>query len=369
MVHLECHEDQTGRSGELSALKDRLVRQIRADGPLPVSSYMQTCLHDPAHGYYATRPGLGTDFTTAPEISQMFGELLGAWAAHERASLGGAERPSLVELGPGRGTLMADALRVLGRLPHQNAIDLHLIEASPALRQLQSERLSAWEPAHQASLGTVPVGRTVILANEFLDCLPVRQFVQAGGIWRERLVGASPQGDLMFGLDGSSTDPAALGASVSTQADQAFEVQPGLDGLVALLKTRAAEGDRFRALFIDYGPDTHAPVDTLRAYRAGEQVDPLASPGEADLTADVDFARLKRLAEASGLSVAGPVTQGAFLGALGLQARLDVLIKSAPEQADDQFARAARLVDPTEMGTRFKVICLSSPGLADPAGF
>lgn len=350
------------------SLKDRLIRQIRMNGPMPVSAYMQTCLHDPRDGYYATRPGLGQDFITAPETSQIFGELLGLWATHEWQTMGRPSAISLVELGGGRGTLMADALRAIDGLPFETAMHVTLIEASPLLQELQASTLRKWSPVFKAGLEHVPTGYTIFLANEFLDCLPARQFVRDGENWRERVVGIGSDEALSFGIDASDVDPATLGTQPNSIRTHTFEVQPGLNGLVAALAARAEAGDCFRALFIDYGPRAHAPSDTLRAYRLGKQVHPFADPGTADLTVDVDFGRLARLAEKAGLHVSGPVTQGGFLGALGLQERLDRLIAAHPDRAEDLFKGASKLVDPAEMGERFKVICLSSPGLPAPVG-
>ncbi|MEL6322889.1 MAG: SAM-dependent methyltransferase [Pseudomonadota bacterium] len=349
-------------------LKDRLIRQIRLDGPIPMSLFMQICLHDPVDGYYATRPGLGSDFTTAPELSQTFGELIGAWVAHEWQSMGKPAPFALIEYGPGRARLMSDALRILNHTPAGEALRLHLVEASPALRAVQTETLAHASPVFLDGPERLPDMPTMIVANEFLDCLPARQFAHDGDHWRERLVGLGREGTLTLGLDANDalTAPHDLNASPSTTL---AEVQPGLNTLVDALAAHSKRGTLMRVLLVDYGTMDTAPSDTLRAYKAGKQVDPFAAPGEADLTVDVDFGRLKRLAMTAGLSVAGPVPQGAFLGALGLQTRLDRLIRAAPDKADDLFVGAQRLVAPSEMGERFKAICLSSPGLPDPAGF
>ncbi|MEO1100996.1 MAG: SAM-dependent methyltransferase [Pseudomonadota bacterium] len=347
------------------SLKDRLAGMISATGPIPVSAYMTHCLHDPVDGYYATRPGLGADFTTAPEISQIFGELIGGWAAQEWLAIGIPDELSLVEIGPGRGVLMADAMRSTALLSRFHpALRLQLIEASPALQRIQADRLSAFEPVFREGLADVPAGHTLIIANEYLDCLPARQFVKDAGEWRERVVGLGPDGELAFGL---AVDRAPQDFGMDQRVS--VEIQPGLETLIDELKARAEAGDVFRALFIDYGPDTAAPGDSLRAYQAGKQVSPLAAPGLSDLTVDVDFARLKRLAQSAGLQVDGPVTQSGFLGALGIQQRLDILIKAQPDEAEAVFRAANTLVDPSEMGARFKVICLSSQGLPPPAGF
>lgn len=346
------------------SLKDRLIQEIKASGPIPVAAYMQTCLHDPAEGYYATRPGLGRDFATAPEISQVFGELVGLWAAHEWRAMGSPDPLHLVELGPGRGTLMADALRATrGVAGFHDAINLTLVEASPTLRRTQAQSLAAYAPTFAAGIETAPAGPAIIIANEFLDCLPVRQYVRAGGTWSEKAVGIGEDGALAFGL--SPAGPAEAGASTQ----DALEVQPGLDGLVAALAARAEGGAPFRALFIDYGPADARPEDTLRAYRDGRQVDPLAHPGETDLTVDVDFGRLARLARTASLSASAPVPQGRWLMALGAQERLNALLLSNPGSAKEIHQALARLIDPADMGERFKAICLSSPDLPAPAAF
>ncbi len=361
---------------------DRLAALIRSDGPLPVSAYMTLCLHDPVFGYYACGAGLGRDFTTAPETSQAFGELLGLWSVQEWQALGRPERLNWVELGPGSGALMADALRASApQRDFRKAAAVHLVEASEVLRRQQAGRLaSAGVPVeHVPGLEAVAGGPMILLANEFLDCLPARQFVRVGAAWHERVVGLDDHGALVFGRAGepapdlaSLSAPEPAPAAVPAGAPGAIvEVQPGLDTLIAALARRKAP---FRALFLDYGPADGPPGDTLRAYSAGQQVDPLAEPGRADLTVDVDFARLGRLARAAGLSVHGPIPQGHFLMALGLQARLNQLMAAHPDRAEALHAAASRLIDPAEMGTRFKAICLSSPGLATrglppPAGF
>ncbi len=347
------------------SLKDRLVRQIAADGPMPLSSFMQMALHDPAEGYYATRPGLGEDFTTAPETSQIFGELIGLWLVHEWRALGEPQQFVLAEIGPGRGTLMADALRIAGVAGgdgFMTAMRVGLIEPSPALRRVQSDRLGAFSPHFAAELTSLPDGPMLLVANEYLDCLPARQFRQTGAGWRECVAGLSADGQLALGL---AADPPRLPAEAALTG-AVVEIQPGLDLVIAALAERGAP---FRALFIDYGPSDSAPGDTLRAYLKGKQVDPLVSPGACDLTVDVDFGRFARLARSAGLDVAGPVPQGLFLMGLGAQARLRQLIAANPDQAEALFTRAQKLIDPAEMGERFKAICLSSPGLPEPAGF
>ncbi len=348
-----------------TSLTDRLVSLIETGGPIPLSTFMQIALHDPQAGYYATRPGLGRDFTTAPETSQIFGELIGIWLVHEWRGLGAPERFQLVEIGPGRGQLMLDALRVAGVAGGEaflNALSLVFVEPSPVLRRALADVFAPLNPVFAGTLAAVPAGPALIIGNEYLDCLPARQFRRSGGVWRECVVGLTEGRRLAFGLAADEPRPPA-GTAL---AGDAVEVQTGLDLLVADLVTRASP---VRALFIDYGPDSAAPGDTLRAYRDGRQAGPLEAPGLCDLTVDVDFGRLARLAAAAGLDVAGPTPQGMFLLGLGAQARLNQLVAANPDTADQVFEAARKLIDPADMGARFKAICLSSGGLPAPAGF
>lgn len=346
-------------------LEERLIRLIETDGPIPLSAYMQIALHDPKEGYYAVRPGLGRDFTTAPETSQIFGELIGLWIVHEWRALGEPSPFNLVEIGPGRALLLHDALKMAALAGGQaflDALKLTLIEPSPALRLVQTERLQRYAPQFVSQLSGVPAGPMLLVANEYLDCLPVRQFHRDGERWRECVVGLSAESRLVMGLAADEPRP-PMGTAL---AGNVVEVQSGLDLVIADLATRAAP---FRALFIDYGPADRAPADTLRAYREGRQVSPLEAPGLCDLTADVDFGRFARLAASANLDVSGPAPQGMFLLGLGAQARLNQLIKANPDEAEAIYTAAQRLIDPKEMGERFKAICLSSAGLPRPAGF
>ena len=243
---------------------------------MPVSAYMQTCLHDPADGYYARGAGLGRDFITAPETSQMFGELLGLWLVNEWRAIGDSSPFNLVELGGGRGTLMADALRAAFNIAGSDLaklMSLTLIEASPDLKKQQAKALKAYLPDFKNSIEEVTPGISFILANEFLDCLPARQFVQDGEVWRERIVGLGEDGEPVFGIDRSDLTAEAAASIPPVGVNAEAELQPGLDGLVDTLLARHEQGDRFRALFIDYGPADRAPGNTLRAYRHGEQID------------------------------------------------------------------------------------------------
>jgi len=344
-----------------TALESALKAQISRDGPISVAVYVAACLFDPEHGYYATGAGLGRDFTTSPEISQVFGELVGLWTAHEWQAIGAPEPFHLIEVGPGRGLLMEDVLRATDDYrDFTAAVDVTLVETSPVLRRMQAERLGQ-RARFTKGLSEVGEGPTLLVANEFLDCLPARQFVRDEAHWRERMVGLGPDGGLAFGLSGPVPVPPEAGN------EDEVEVQFGLDAVVKDVSQRlsAAAG---RALFIDYGPPSVTPGDSLRAFCRGEQVSPLERPGACDLTVDVDFARMKRLAEAAGLDVHGPVPQGLFLQRLGAEARMQALVRANPARAADIHAGVQRLVEPGGMGTAFQAICLSSPGLPPPAG-
>jgi len=363
----------------MTALKDRLLARIRSDGPISVAAYMAEALLDPRGGYYATRDpiGAGADFVTAPEISQMFGELVGLWCVETWRGLGAPGTLHLVELGPGRGTMMNDMLRA-ARLDEAftRTARAHLVEASPALKGVQAQTLAetpvpvAWADALEA----VPAGPAIVVGNEFLDCLPVRQFVRHEGAWRERLVGLDPDdaGALAFVLSNapaSAADAALIPAALAEPGEGTLvEVRPGDRALVATLAERFRT-DPGRALFIDYGPADSEPGDTVQAIKAHQKVDRLAEPGEADLTARVDFAALADVAESAELAVAGPVSQAAFLAALGVEQRAAALSLSGKADRGRIARQLHRLTGEDQMGALFKAICLGSPDLPDPAGF
>ena len=352
-----------------------IAREIRDGGPIPLDRYMALCLAHPVHGYYRTRDPLGPggDFVTAPEISQMFGELIGVWIAATRAAmlaagLSSTEPLRLVELGPGRGTLMADAQRALRAAAPDAAFDLHLVETSPALRAVQGTRLAAAAPTWHDAVATLPDGPAIVVANEFLDALPVRQFERTAAGWCERLIGLAPDGTrLVRGLapepDRRIAEEAPVGVVMTL---------PGaaLDTVRTLARRIVRDGGALLA--IDYGHVRPGFGDTLQAVAAHRFVDPLSTPGEADLTVHVDFPALARAAAAEGARIHGPVDQRAFLLGLGLAARADRLRQRAsPAQAADIDAAQARLTDPGRggMGSLFKVLCASHPGLADLPGF
>lgn len=357
----------------MSAFAEEIAGLVAAEGPIPVSRYMALCLTHPVHGYYTARDpfGAGGDFVTAPEIHQVFGELLGGWIGATYLSMGAPKRVTIVELGPGRATLMADAWRAARRAPGlAEAASIALIEASPALAMIQSDRLSplgvplSW----RADLAEAPEGPTILIANEFLDALPIRQFVMTERGFRERVVGLA-EGRLAFGLAPDPVPPGALPTFASAaRAGDVVEVRPGLEAMVEALAGRAAR-DPVAALFIDYGHVVSGFGDTFQAVKAHRFVDPLDAPGEADLTAHVDFAELARLARAAGLAVSRTATQREMLFRLGLRERAERLAIASPRGAAALKAAVERLIDPAPagMGQLFKAIVLSSSGLVVPA--
>jgi NADH dehydrogenase [ubiquinone] 1 alpha subcomplex assembly factor 7 len=308
--------------------------------------------------YYATQDPFA-DFTTAPEISQVFGELLGLWAAVVWQNLGAPSPVSLVEAGPGRGTLMADALRAITQAApaFRAAATVHLIETSPRLRALQREVVAGatWHDA----IDTVPDAPVLLLGNEFLDALPIRQFVRRGAGWSERFVG--PQGLIEESAEFSLPIAAAEG-EIAERCEAAEALALAIAG--RLVRHPGA------ALFLDYGPECSGTGDSLQAIAGGRSADPLGEPGAADLTAHVDFARFAAVARAAGVEVHGPVPQGLFLARLGLFQRTNQLARHLqPRDAAAMMEGARRLGEPDRMGRLFKAIALVSPGSGAPPGF
>lgn len=351
----------------MSALLPLLEARIAAEGPMSVAEYMTWCLLHPQHGYYTTRDPLGAagDFTTAPEISQMFGELLGLALAQSWVDQGRPERIILAELGPGRGTLMADALRAMRAVPELiAAAELHLVEASPALRAEQAKRLGGFAPKWHDSLADLPEAPLFLIANEFFDALPVRQFLRDGDGWRERVVGWH-EGQLSFGLTDIAPQAALEHRLADTAQGDMVEICAPAEAIVQEVGRRiAAHGGV--ALIVDYG-GWGSLGDTLQAVRAHEKTDPLITPGEADLTAHVDF---RALAQAARPAVHAPITgQGVFLERLGVTERARALATRLEGPAlESHVAAHRRLTHPGEMGSLFKVLALHAPDAPTPPG-
>ncbi|MEO0398853.1 MAG: SAM-dependent methyltransferase [Pseudomonadota bacterium] len=365
-----------------SALEERLLTLIRANGPISVADYMADALLHPHDGYYTSKAPIGArgDFTTAPEISQIFGELIGLWLVQSWIDIGSPKSFNLIELGPGRGVLMADILRAAALRPEfLNAANICLVETSGRLRHEQQKRLNARRteatpPVDWADdLESAPEGPCLIVANEFFDCLPVRQFVRMETNWRERMVGAVEEnGDdgLIFTTD--KTPPLAqlpLPDKTTAKLGDIFEYGEAHEAAAAAIADRLQSNDG-RALIIDYGHVHSGFGDTLQAVRDHAPWPVLDAPGDADITAHVNFERISRAAFDRGAAVFGPVAQGTFLDRLGLAMRVERLCAGKSDaEAEDIHAGAFRIAAASEMGEIFKVLCLSTPGLAPPAGF
>ncbi len=352
-------------------LTDRLIRRIRAGGPLTIAQYMQAALQDPEHGYYRTGKPLGAegDFVTSPEISQIFGELLGLWAAASWQQMGSPDPVNLIELGPGRGLLMADALRAVRGAPDfAAALSVHLVESHPGLRAEQKQRLTGRaELIWHDDFAAVPSGPFILIANEFVDALPIRQFICRAAAWHERLVDTDGDG-LCFVEAAAPYAEALLGSIDGVEDGEIVEISPERSALIRSIVDKNTE-DPFSALIIDYGYTVSRAGETLQALHQGRPAPPLSMPGAADLTAHVDFAALMEAAQHRA-QIGGPDEQGGFLAGLGLEERTRQLIDAAGNEADRERIAAAslRLVDPAAMGKLFKVLGLTAKGLPPPIG-
>ena len=367
---------ERGGAGERTPLEDRLIDLIKLKGPMTVADYMADALGHPHDGYYMTRKALGADgdFTTAPEISQIFGELIGLWLAEAWRAMGSPPSFNLIELGPGRGVLMADILRAARVRPDfTRSACLWLLETSGRLRHEQQKRLraSGVKPLWADEFADIPPAPSLIVANEFFDCMPIRQFQRIGGEWRERLVGLTPEGDRLDFV--TARIPPAPDLDLPDPGEAAegdiFELSLAARDIAGEICGALTEHGG-HALIIDYGHMASGLGDTLQAVRNHQYWPPLAAPGRADITAHVDFAALARIAVDSGAVAHGPVTQGAFLERLGLTIRVEALARGKdPAEAETIRTGAHRVAAPNQMGEIFKVLCLSAPSLPAPAGF
>lgn len=355
----------------MTPLEEEIRRLIRISGPMPVSRYMAHCLTHPEHGYYVTREPIGRegDFTTAPEVSQMFGELLGLWAASVWKQMGSPRALHLVELGPGRGTMMMDALRAIRIVPaFLQAVSVHLIEINPVLREVQKQTLSATKTpiTWHDTLDTVPEGPIIIFANEFFDALPVSQAIKLDTGWHERVVTVDKKGALAFAA--AEMPLPRFGLLVPAVANAApigsiFEWRTNDEIMRVARRVRDAGG---AALIIDYGHWRSDAGDTLQAVARHAFADPLHDPGTADITAHVDFQALVLAAEDVGARIHGPVEQGEFLRRLGIETRAASLMAKAPSDVVDDIAHALRRLTGSgraNMGSLFKVLAVSDASL------
>ncbi|MET3581609.1 SAM-dependent MidA family methyltransferase [Mesorhizobium robiniae] len=356
----------------MTRLKTRIAELISAAGPIPVSQYMALCLFDPEEGYYTTREPFGAagDFVTAPEISQMFGELVAVWLYEAWLATGRPLPVTVAEIGPGRGTLMKDMLRTLSRLDPAltAAASFAMIETSPRLTAVQKQTLAAAPVAigwHE-SIDTLPQTPLFIAGNELFDAVPIRQFVRAGTGWRERMIGLDGADELHFFAGAGSVDPTLLPNEAENAPQGAIvEVAPARAALMATITERISSRGG-AGLFLDYGYFRPGIGDTLQALRKHDHEDVLANPGEADLTAHVDFAALAAVVRAHGLD-AHLSTQGEFLVEMGLLERAGQLGAKADQAAREKIAsEVERLAGPQAMGDLFKVLAVLPAGIAVP---
>ncbi|MEM7270328.1 MAG: SAM-dependent methyltransferase [Pseudomonadota bacterium] len=348
----------------MTPLETIIRSQIAQTGPISLHDYMALCLGHPEHGYYITKDPFGAagDFTTAPEISQMFGELIGLALVQTWIEQGQPAPFILAELGPGRGQLMQDILRVAARAPGFNeAAQVWLVETSPTLRAEQAKRIDP-SPNWAQSIADIPEGPLFLIANEFFDALPIHQYVMKSGHWHERMIGLENDAPA-FGLRNTGmTSPAAPDGSIWERCRQGAAICRSISERIA------AQGV---AIIIDYGYGETPEMggDTFQAIREHAFADPLMFPGKADLTAHVDFAALAKAAEEAGARPSKLITQGDLLHRLGIGARAAALAKARPDKAEETEAALKRLTHHEKMGTLFKALALYPPGASPPPGF
>ena len=356
-------------------LEMEIRRRIALAGPMPVAEYMALCLFDPAHGYYTTHDPFGArgDFITAPEVSQMFGELIGLWVAAVWKQMGAPENVRLIELGPGRGTMMKDALRAVKVVPEfRTAVVAHLVEVSPSLRAQQEKTLEdAGVPIFwHATLADVPKGPAIILANEFFDALPVNQAIKTERGWHERRIQIDSNGELAFTI---ATEPMPFFQTLlppALRAPRAGAIFEWRADTAAIDLGRCIADNRGAGLVIDYGHTETGLGETLQAVGQHAYADPLTFPGSLDLTAHVDFQSLARAVEAMGARGFGPIEQSQFLRRLGIEQRAATL-KADRARAGEIDEALARLIgqNRTAMGELFKVAAFAHPSVGVLPGF
>jgi NADH dehydrogenase [ubiquinone] 1 alpha subcomplex assembly factor 7 len=362
------------------SLKARIAALIEAQGPMSVAQFMTIALLDPKDGYYPNREaiGAGGDFTTAPEVSQMFGEMVGLWLVQAWADQGSPKNPRLVELGPGRGTLMADILRTAAVAPDFIAdLDVVMIEASPAMQAVQADKLRgtgadlSWQTQFDDHLGDRPL---CLVANEFFDALPVRQYVKTERGWCERMVTAL-DGELTFALAPVPLPKPAIPPGLEAAPDGAVhESSPAATALAEhIARIIAAKGGA--GLILDYGygetdgGNRSGFSETLQAVSGHRFAEALAEPGQDDISAHVDFAALAAAGRRGGATVFGPATQGLFLANIGITERAEQLMKANPDSARDLLTATERLIGNDQMGLLFKALAFAPPSIRDMAGF
>lgn len=355
---------------------EQIIREIIAtEGPMPIDRYFGLVLGHPQHGYYmAQQPfGLEGDFITAPEASQMFGELIGVWFAAIYQSMGSPKAINLVEVGPGQGVLMADMLRAAKVMPgFREAVRVHFVETSLRLRAIQKEAVAkeGFNASWHNHFAQVPEGAMLLAGNEFFDAIPIKQFEKREGYWHERCVGLNGSGKLGFVLSPERTPPALIPDWAHGSEDQSIaEVAPVRNAIAMEMAERLAKSPG-AAIFIDYGHAESGVVDTLQAMRAHKFADPFEDIGLCDLTSHVDFGELGRAMTRGGAKVLPVITQGAFLRAMGIDARAQQLLRHANEEQRDSIEyNLKRLVAEDQMGSLFKVMAAVPPEMAAPYPF
>ncbi len=351
-------------SSASTPLQEKIRKRIADHGPMTIAEYMGLCLSDPEHGYYMRQQPFGAkgDFTTAPEVSQLFGELIGAWLLHQWLSLDLKGPVHLVEMGPGRGTLMKDILRVISLRPQMLAnLQIHLVETSPSLRKAQRKLLKAYTIKWHDTLETIPDGPVLLVANELFDALPIHQYQLTETGWCERCVGLNEENNLTFGIGSGTLSPADIAkTNLQAKIGDTLELSPASSAIATQIGHRIkTQGGA--ALLIDYGYAKTTTGDTFQALKKHEYVSTLEHCGEADLTAHVNFQALANAASAAGAHVHGPVSQCEFLLGLGLLERAGQLGAGKSALDQDQIRKdVERLAADDQMGTLFKVLCISS---------
>ncbi len=353
-------------------LAKRITRHIEMTGPMPLTEYMHLCLTDPTDGYYKNRQAIGSggDFITAPETSQMFGELIGVWCLQAWEQLGKPSPFNLVEFGPGLGTLMADLLRATRISPDfMTAVRIHMVEVSENLKRRQEQKLAGTDVpiTWHDTLETVSNQPLLVVANEFLDVIPIRQYVRAGKDWRERAIALDKNGALIWTFGTGTLDPGFLPDDADDEPDGAvFEYAPAREAFIENLAARLCE-DTGAALIVDYGHAKSAFGDTFQAVKNHAYTDPLLEPGLADLTSHIDFGVLARAASDAGAQVKPLMDQGDFLIKLGLLERAGQLGSDKSQAVQDRLtSEAERLALPDQMGRLFKIFAFAAAGVTLP---
>jgi SAM-dependent MidA family methyltransferase len=356
----------------MTPLKARMLRQIARSGPIPLPDYWAQCLFDPEHGYYTTGYPIGAegDFITAPEVSQMFGEVIAAWwLATVRQN--GLRDIALVEIGPGRGTLMFDMLRTLGKLAPElkETMSVHMVEVSPRLTGLQREKLagSGFRINWHQSLETLPIMPLGIIANELFDAIPIRSFVKHDGNWYEQAIGADTAENFAFHSMPASLNLSDLPVGHDAKADGSiFEYAPAREAMIQQIACQISQSGGF-GLFVDYGHAQSSFGDTLQAIKKHAFANPLEDPGDADLTSHVDFEALANAARREGANVSAVLEQGNFLKRLGIVERTEQLSNAKPPSRNAIETACERLTGEDQMGSLFKVMGIAAPKMILPA--